>query len=447
MAFNFSGATWHDVSVQALQELRFYQASAPLLPNLHTIDFRVLPPVAIQFVQLFLGPCITKVTIPITSEEEESLIELLSSLIPHLSPNIHHLSVWLPTRFSKPCSAIFQLIQGLHHLRILHFDLKQRGPHERVSAQLGGLLALHELKMSLIPAHHFQYYTTALGQFPVLTKFSFMVDNWVSAATIMDSMQCRFTDLAVTTRGEGSLSDLRTFADSMYRHPSVSSLSHLSLVDFDTVLSGADCSNASSYVEEIFSPLFAFVGLKFVHLQIDATACFRDSWYADAAAAWPSLETLSITSPNTGTVEAKMTLAGLIPLVKQCTKLESLRLGLNAQPFDPSQINNDVFNTNIQELCLETYIVPSPREVFLSLHRIFPNLEYVFRSRRFSWPWVEVNYMLHAVAVHRRGPCVSKRTECTCGTLDSQEGPLKSRPQTPGALQLQAVINTLRPRS
>lgn len=444
--FRSGNACWYDVCTQTLRELSFYQHNTLLLPNLHSLNFRMLPPDAVPFARLFLGPSVAEVTISITSEDAESAIEVLSSLIPLLSPDILRLNIWSITGITRPCSAIFQLIQDLRNLRTLNIDLKHRGLHERVTPLLGGLSSLDNLKMSLIQANHIPFYTTALGQFPLLTKFSFVVDDWASAATIMDSMDCRFTYLAVTTQKEGTLSDLRTFNESIFRHRSVSSLSHLSLIDFETTLSDAD--DNESYVEDVFRPLFALVSLKHINLQFDVSANLRDSWYNDAAANWPCLESMSISSPNMGPIKAKMTLAGLIPLVKHCMKLESVRLRVDAQPFDPTQVE-EVSNTNIQKLCLETYIIPSPGEVFNSLIRIFPNLEYVYQGSRFraslSWPWDDVNYMLHASAVRRRGQCVNKGVACTCETADSQAQtvPLKTRPQIPGSSQLREFMDII----
>ena len=439
------GIVWHDVSTQTLRELSFYHPNALLLPNLHSLNFRILPLDAFPFARLFLGPSIKEITIPIASDHAESSVELLSSIIPHLSPNILHLNISSITGISRPCSGIFQLILGLHNLRSLNVDLKHRGLHEQLSAQLGNLSALGSLKMSLIQPSHLQFYTTALGQFPCLTEFSFAVDDWVSAATIMDSMDCRFTDLAVTTHKEGSLSDLRTFTESMSRHPSLTSLTHLSLSDFETTPNDID----ETYIENTFRPLFGFTGLRYVNIQFDVSAKFRNSWYTDAAAAWPLLEIIFVGSPNMGPIKPKMTLAGLIPLVKHCTKLGSVKLRIDAQPFDPSQ--TEVSNTSIRKLCLETYIIPSPREVFLSLIRIFPNLECVYQTSRFSgsvsWPWDEVNDMLHLSAVRRRGPCLNSKDGCTCGMTDPQVGPLKTRPKTPSSMLLRAATASLRPRS
>lgn len=403
----------------------------------------MLPPDAVPFARMLLGPYITEVTVPIMSEDAEKSVELLSSLLPYISPDIMCLNIWSITGIAKPCSAIFQLIEGLHKLRDLHIDVKHRGLHERVAAQLGRLSSLSRLKISLIHSNQLQFYTTALGQFPLLTEFSFAVDDWISAATIMDSMHCRFTNLAVVTHQQGSLSELQMFTESMSRHPSVLYLTHLSLTDFETTCGTDD----QLYVEDIFRKLFALAGLTFLNLQINVSSNLRNSWYMDAAAAWPSLETLSISSPNMGPIKAKMTLAGLIPLVEHCTELKTLRLRLDAQPFDPTQVNN-ISNWKIRRLCLETYIVPSPRDVFLSLLKIFPDLEYVYQSSHFtesvSWPWDEVNHMLHEAAVRRRGPCIGlwPVDNCACSMKDSESGPVRTRPKTPGSVQLQALIDS-----
>ena len=152
-----------------------------------------------------------------------------------------------------------------------------------------------------------------------------------------------------------------------------------------------------------------------------------------------------------GPIKAKMTLAGLIPLVEHCPKLKTIRLRLDAQPFDPTQVNG-ISNSKIRRLCLETYIIPSPRDVFLSLIKIFPNLEYVYQASyftaSFSWPWDELNHMLHEASVHLRGPCIVawSDVECACRTKDSEAGPVRTRPKTPGSVQLRAIIDSFRQR-
>jgi hypothetical protein len=227
-----------------------------------------------------------------------------------------------------------------------------------------------------------------------------------------------FTDLAVTTDKQGPLrlSELRMFTKSMSRHPSVSSLTYLSLMDFQTRLSDTD---DQTYIRDIFCPLFALAGLTSVNMQIKVSSKLCNLWYTDAAVAWPLLETISISPPNsTGPLKAKITLAGLIPLVQHCTKLESVKLHLDAQPFDPTQVN-DISNLKIRRLCLETYTRLSPRDVFLSLIKIFPNLEDVYQGSSFARGlWDEVNHMLHELAVHRRGPCIVvwSNVICTCST-------------------------------
>jgi hypothetical protein len=447
----YPGVVWHETHVQTLRELSLYHPNTPLLPNLHTINFRLPLSDPVPFARLFLGPSIREVTIPITSEAAESAVELLSSLIPYLSPNICRLNIWSITSLHPPCSAIFPLIQGLHHIRTLNIDLKNRGLHEQVAAQLGGIPTLNSLRLSLIGPAHLQFYTTALGKFPLLVDFSFAVGDWVSAATIMSSMECRFTNLAVTTTRERPLSDLQVFMDSLSLHPSLSTLTHLSLTDFQTTQRDSD---DVTYIENIFRPLFACSGLKSLNLLFDRSASLRDSWYADAAAAWPLLETISISSSFMGLIKANMTLEGLIPFAKHCTNLETIKFRLSAKPFDPTHID-DISNTNIRKLCLEAYTVPSPHEVYFSLIRIFPNLEYIYQGSRFSspglsWPWDQVNTMLHSSSVRRRGPCVDRIFGCTCGTPEdgaSLTRVVKSRPQTPGAVQLRSVMDKLRSRS
>ena len=383
--------------MQTLRELSLYQPDTLLLPNLHTLNFKLAQD-AVPFARLFLRPCTTEVAIQIMPESAE----LLSALVPDISPDILRLHISSATSIPDPCqcsAAIFQLIGRSHKLRDLNIHIASCGLHERIAAILGRFSSLSRLKISLIQSSHLRFYTTALGQFPLLTDFSFEVDDWTSATTIMDSMHCRFTNLAVRAHKHEplDLSELRTFTESISRHRSVSSLTHLSLIDFQRL----DNTDDQTYVEDILSPLFALTGLTSVNLTGEMFSYLGNSWYADAATAWPSLESICILSSLRN---AKMTLAGLIPLVQHCTKLESVALRLDAQPFDPTQVN-DISNPNIRRLCLDTYIVPSPRDVFLSLIKIFPNLEDVYQVSQFPLRrWDEVNQMLDESAVRRRGP-------------------------------------------
>jgi hypothetical protein len=58
--------------------------------------------------------------------------------------------------------------------------------------------------------------------------------------------------------------------------------------------------------------------------------------------------------------------------------------------------------------------------------------------------------MLHSLSVRRHGPCVDRTFGRTCRTPEdgaSLTRVVKSRPQTPGAVQLRSVMDKLRSRS
>ena len=145
---------------------------------------------------------------------------------------------------------------------------------------------------SLIQSNNLRFYTTTLGQFPLLTDFSFEVDDWMSAATIMDSMYCCFMNLAMRAHKHepSDLSKLQTFTESISRHHSVSSLTYLSLIDFQRLNNTDD----QTYTEDIFCPLFTLMGLTSVNPTGGMFSYLSNPWYADAAAAWPSLESIRI---------------------------------------------------------------------------------------------------------------------------------------------------------
>jgi hypothetical protein len=72
----------------------------------------------------------------------------------------------------------------------------------------------------------------------------------------------------------------------------------------------------------------------------------------------------------------KMTLEGLIPLVKNCPQLEILDIPMNVRPFDPTLLDG-VCNTKLSHLGFSHSPIKSPLQVFRSLTRMFPNLKSV----------------------------------------------------------------------
>jgi hypothetical protein len=78
----------------------------------------------------------------------------------------------------------------------------------------------------------------------------------------------------------------------------------------------------------------------------------------------------------------KMTLTGLIPLVKHCRRLQYLRLMLDIKPINSTQLDS-VSNPLIRTLYLgHCSTISEPGKVARTLIRMFPNLSRVSFSGR-----------------------------------------------------------------
>jgi len=92
-----------------------------------------------------------------------------------------------------------------------------------------------------------------------------------------------------------------------------------------------------------------------------------DEWFADAAIAWPCLESIKL---NNG-ILPEVTLAGLIPLLKHCPKLP---ISIFARAFDPELLQPGICSTKITWLPLGTSPISGPVGVFRCLAMMFPKL-------------------------------------------------------------------------
>jgi hypothetical protein len=100
-----------------------------------------------------------------------------------------------------------------------------------------------------------------------------------------------------------------------------------------------------------------------------------DSWLLNAAIAWSSLRVLCLDELATVNVGTNFSLAGLIPLVKHCPKLQSLRLAVNARAIAPHALYG------IYGQAMRSFFVGNgstilrPQQVMRSLATLFPNLK------------------------------------------------------------------------
>lgn len=124
-------------------------------------------------------------------------------------------------------------------------------------------------------------------------------------------------------------------------------------------------------------PLLSFRGLQYVDLFV--VPVMDDHALGEMASAWPQLKRLMLGGLRSDTVP-KITLSGLIPLVKHCPKLESLSISLDARnpPFSQDQTpGSGVSNPILHSAHFFRSPIDQCYKVAAFLSGIFPNLKSV----------------------------------------------------------------------
>jgi hypothetical protein len=344
-----------------------------LLPNLRSIYFTISEDF-ISSAHFLLGPSVRHVQIASMRSDHPSLNSLCSSVL-RLSPNIQHLC-FMPYGPPVAQSSLFDLVCGLHDLHTLY--ICRAYCTEQVLIHLGHLPSLKKLISINISSGMLRLLTTDNGRFPSLTDLYINdVCQWSACQTIMDSMRCQFIDLSIRiypSTAPQSLSTLACFTQSFLQHPCVLSLLSISLSD-TTVPLQVDDSDVETSVFNIFRPLFACTQLKSILLDFGITNYLGDSWLSDASCAWPLLQSLKLAAIQR--TFPRMTLSGLVALVKHCPDLIELNLPLDVKPVDSASLDG-ICNHRFKSLRFgNSSIITPPDEVVRSLTRMFPNLSSV----------------------------------------------------------------------
>jgi hypothetical protein len=350
-------------------DLATYRPWRPLLPNLRSLRCTRstgIPPA----IQGFIGPQLRRVNINCTETPENDTqqviipldLDNLVSSLSRLSPNIR----FIRFKFEDPTPALpafFDMLGNLHYLRTLHTSELEVPP--LVLNQLAKLPSLEGLYTISLSPSNVHLLNTDNGRFTRLETFAFDFDGvpMSSIITMLDVMRCRFSGVScVSMRVSRDPSEIRSLVASLLRHPCRQSLKRLKL-GVRYIPPGP----SPLIPIETFRPLLSF---NLTTLSIGPIA-IDDSWITEIAQAWPNLESFSVT--DLLTAKPKITLEGMILLVKRCPRLRTLTMTIHAQPVRPTLLTG-VSNDHITSIWLDYSSVIQPIKVFLSLVRMFPNL-------------------------------------------------------------------------
>ncbi|GLB34285.1 hypothetical protein LshimejAT787_0111690 [Lyophyllum shimeji] len=365
------------VHEDVFRSLESFSPGQSLLPNLRTFrpafyDPHKLP--ASRHIPMLLGPTITEITL---ASNEVALLAELQYILPsieRLCPNLTRLTVLLINMDVTPeiTSAAERLVCSLRHLESLSLRPMMTA---NIIRHLGSLRGLRHW-VTNIPSNTAgipicELLTTERGQFRNLSRLEFRAPTLEVAADVTKSLQCPLQELSVDIKDKTTaqpISSLARLTGAFLGHQCISSLASLYLDGSPQleVLSGPAICNA-------FRSLFSLGALRDLSITFPCASVLDDAWYADAAGAWPCLEDLSIA--HTG--PPVLTLAGLIPLIRDCPRLREIELSIRAEPFDVGLLQPQIRNTTITSLILGPSPIVNPRGVFRCLVGMFPKLESV----------------------------------------------------------------------
>ncbi|RDB27601.1 hypothetical protein Hypma_003826 [Hypsizygus marmoreus] len=365
----------HSEALKAITTSQFFQCFVPKLRSLKLPldDDCVLT--LIPYLQCVLSR--TLATIHISESSRRLARGRETTLMPHLlrhCPNIEVFKVlgFVLMQIPLCIPSMSELMCNLNNIREL--NLGTFSPTPEMVRHLGDLPSLRSWTSlrTCDGVYDLKLFTTTGNRFPALRIFGF-VSSWTTATAVVDSMRCPFESLSIEASPPQATDadSVRAFDQliaSMTAHPTVKSLLNLEI-------SAWSCRTDAEpdVVSSTYERLFSFTALRSLTVGVNFPHNLDDSWIMSAAMAWPHLPELSL--PGDG--PPRMTLAGLIPLVKQCPHLSVLGLPVRLDPFEIKLLSG-TSNAKIQCLAVLNKSIASPIAVFRCLVAMFPMLRSIY---------------------------------------------------------------------
>ncbi|RDB21614.1 hypothetical protein Hypma_011192 [Hypsizygus marmoreus] len=369
----------HDVftAISAYRPIRI------LLPNLRSVFLNLGHPYfskAIPFFQCILGTNVREISIRYHGMAKASSLPRLLSTIPRLCPNVQSFRIGSSTKLPPSSNSnLYHCLICLDNLREVEIDMTDSIPTGEVINHLAHLSSLEAWSGAIIPwTPESLFFTTDGQRFENLHEFLFTATTWEAAAKLVKDMRCAFTLLDVSINNpDSSEVELSTFEQLLdaftERHPASTSLSSLRITG-DVAIHQYSSEAQKSFLHKMRN-LFSLQSLRNLEIDVQAVSLLDDSWISGAATAWPGLQQLSL--DGRGTPHA--TLAGWVPLLKNCAELELLHITSIFRPFS-TKLLSGVCNAHITHIGSQASVLESPTAVFRCLTAMFPRLRSVYND-------------------------------------------------------------------
>ncbi|KAG6914944.1 hypothetical protein DXG01_014338 [Tephrocybe rancida] len=328
---------------------------------------------SIRYTCALFGDAITAVTL--YNEPPIGSLFVFLSMLGQFWPNIRalHLNFPLP-RSLIPVADQLILDLNLHLLESLKLD--RLGGSTHLVSHLSKLPHIKEMSKVEVPDVDLpqirQLFNATNGRFPALRVLNLTATSYEHATAAICSLQRRLDSFSLIVSSENTIfASLVTFLQTFLHHQCSSSVTTVTLSEPRERIDFGE-STDSRCVPIAFAPLFSLKQLRRICLESSCITAFDDSWLAEAATAWPNLE--SIVLDQLSSHPPKMTLAGYIPLLKHCPRLHQITIPTFAKPFDPQLLEKNSPNMEVENLFFARSPIVDPSGVHECLALMFPNL-------------------------------------------------------------------------
>ncbi|KAF9465162.1 hypothetical protein BDZ94DRAFT_1296673 [Collybia nuda] len=368
------------VESDVFRALVSYRPARNFLPNLQTWVFTDHSSKILPFIDAFIGPQLNEVTLEFSgtgpSREDELQVSISLVSLARISKNIQSLRI---RGINRVYESFHNLVMNLSHLRCLTMDTIELDTD--VLVHLGGLPSLQILSGIEFPSdtEYVKLFETDLGKFSCLSELGVTVHDYATLPALLDKIHRPLQHFSAENLDEETDYDLRinllAHASMLLHQYHRHSLETLNL-DLDYWTAHAHIQNNQAVLDAL-RPLFTLSSLTHLNINSYFIESLEDSWISEAASAWPQLRRFSLHDPIQTDRAPIFTLAGLIPMLKQCVHLNFLSLQLELKPLDTIALEG-IRNTHITILYLDrNSTVDYPYHVFRTLTSMFPNLRSV----------------------------------------------------------------------
>ncbi|KAG6834685.1 hypothetical protein H0H93_008038 [Arthromyces matolae] len=235
--------------------------------------------------------------------------------------------------------------------------------------RLGELKSLRSLSCIYLDLLDVQGFTTEFGLFPSLRvlKLCDSTDGWESVLSLLTNLRCPFENLNILLEAEAAIHSFSGNLTPVFTRLS-GSLTSL------TISLSVDMDSYGDLPPTILRSILSLEALQDLAIWMQDSEEFNDDWLAEASKAWPNLRSLSILP-----IYGDISLRGMIPVVTNCRKLETLRIFFPMIGFEPSILPTDgtASNINIRDTIFLYRGSPQdmdPYILFACITEMFPNV-------------------------------------------------------------------------